>query len=294
MARYAVAETQREGEPTLRLRDEETGAGAEVWPGCGFNAFALDLPAPEGAAWGPRDRGAGPPTLAEIRRRPSWWGIPLLFPFPGAIPKGEYEFEGRRLRLGREGSRWSPRGAKPPGRAATSTASSWTPPGRSPAWRRTPGAPRSAPPWRATPSRRCWRGSPSPSGWRPATAWTAPACACVFRPTTRAPALPRGFGAHPFFRLPLGPAGSPGECLISIPAGPALGRAAPAHDPGGESRLGGHGGRGRGAPPGVPRARPAHPRPLRGGGLQRALHRPGPEDGWIAASVIDPPTGARR
>ena len=40
MARYAVAETQREGEPTLRLRDEETGAGAEVWPGCGFNAFA--------------------------------------------------------------------------------------------------------------------------------------------------------------------------------------------------------------------------------------------------------------
>src|SRR5918997_6654560 len=104
MARYAVAETQREGEPTLRLRDEETGAGAEVWPGCGFNAFALDLPAPEGAPpEGPVTVVQAPPTLAEIRRRPSWWGIPLLFPFPGAIPDGEYVFEGRRLRLGREG-----------------------------------------------------------------------------------------------------------------------------------------------------------------------------------------------
>jgi aldose 1-epimerase len=37
-------------------------------------------------------------------------------------------------------------------------------------------------------------------------------------PVGSAEKLPFGFGAHPFFKLPLGPLGSPEECLLRVPA----------------------------------------------------------------------------
>ena len=108
MSRYVVERVRREGEEVVALRDSASGAQAQVWPGCGNNCFSLTLPAPNQSRR--TDQPAGliavvqePPALDEIRRRPSWWGIPLLFPFPGSVPGGAYEFEGRRLRLGRPG-----------------------------------------------------------------------------------------------------------------------------------------------------------------------------------------------
>src|SRR5437763_236071 len=116
MSRYTVETAQREGEETVVLRDSHSGAEAHIWPGCGNNCFLLRLPVPNSpaSAAAPGSASTGrpsradlvtviqaPPQLDEIRRRPSWWGVPLLFPFPGSMPGGAYEFEGRRLRLGR-------------------------------------------------------------------------------------------------------------------------------------------------------------------------------------------------
>jgi aldose 1-epimerase len=289
VARYAVVESVREGEPTLRLRDEETGAGAEVWPGCGFNAFALDLPAPEGASpGGPVTVVQAPPTLAEIRRRPSWWGIPLLFPFPGAIPNGEYEFEGRRLRLGREGQPVVPEGKEAPGARRNFHGfvmdAPWTVAG---ATADDGGAEVSAT-LESDLFPEMLEGFPFP--FRLEASYRLDGDGLRLRFQAHNPGsgpLPCGFGAHPFFRLPLGRAGSPGECLIHIPAarrwdGRRLRTTLEAGASG--SALAEDGVR----PPVSPELDLRTPRPFVEGvfnGLYTDLAR---EDGWIAASVIDP------
>ena len=232
-----------------------------------------------------------PPTLAEIRRRPSWWGIPLLFPFPGAIPNGSTSSRGA-------GCAWAgrqpvvPEGREAPGARATSTASSWTPPGRSPAWRRRWGRR-----GQRLPGERLLPGDAGgvPLPFRLEASYRLDGAGLRLRFQAHNPGpgpLPCGFGAHPFFRLPWARPARPGECLISIPApGAGTGGACARPWRGGPAR-GARGQRTRCAPR-CPPSRPA-PRAPSWRGLQRALHRPGPEDGWIAASVIDPPTAARR
>ena len=99
MSRFVVEAGERDGQAITILRDTQTGANAQLWPGCGNNCFSLTLPDPTASGGKLVSVIAAPPSLEEIRRRPSWWGIPLLFPFSGTIPKGEYAFQGQKLRL---------------------------------------------------------------------------------------------------------------------------------------------------------------------------------------------------
>ena len=290
MARFTASEATRDGETTLRLQDTATGARAEIWPGCGFNCFALSLPAPDD----PKalvDVVQAPPELAEIRRRPSWWGIPLLFPFPGAIPDGEYEFAGRRLRLGRAGQSVVAEGHEAPGTRRNYHGfvmdAPWTPlapeaddDGVS------AGATFEALP--GTPAAELLEGFPFP--FRVEATYRLDAAGLRLRFVAGNPGpgdLPCGFGAHPFFKIPLGAAGAPGDCLVSIPAARRWdGRRLRASPAGGaalsESDV---------RPPVAPDLDLRTPRPFvegRFNGLYTDLPR---QHGWIEASVQDPING---
>ena len=253
MSRFLVTREQREGEEIVVLADGQAGATARIWPGCGNNCYSLVLPAPDGGREsdhrrsdnpGGSDRQGGgsgglvtviqdPPQLVEIRRAPSWWGIPLLFPFPGSLPGGEYTFDGRRYRLGHPGQ---PIVNEP----------TYLGPERPPNARRDYHGFVMDLPWqvvethaddasatvRSTLDSRDFpeehAGFPFP--YRLEATYTLDPHGLrldVQVANVGEGRLPFGFGAHPFFRLPLGERGAPGECLICIPAdrrwgGPAL------------------------------------------------------------------------
>lgn len=226
MARFASGAGEREGEELVVLCDTETGAEAQVWPACGDNCFSLNLARPNSSG---RATAAGdlvtvieaPPALAEIRRRPSWWGIPLLFPFPGSMPRGEYEFDGKRYRLGRpdqlvlpEGKDWETPGSRRdyhgfvmdlPWVVDETRADNWA------------ALVRSALDSRDHPE--AHEGFPFP--YRVEATYTLSAAGLRLDFVARNVGhgrLPFGFGAHPFFKLPLGPRGSRKECLLRVPA----------------------------------------------------------------------------
>ena len=96
MSRYRAETITQEGETVYVLRDGHTGASARVWPGFGNNCLSAALPAPGGRLV---DLLLAPGDLDALRAQPSWWGIPLLFPWPGRIPRGEYVFQGQRYQL---------------------------------------------------------------------------------------------------------------------------------------------------------------------------------------------------
>lgn len=235
MSRFVVEAGEREGEALVVLRDTETGAKGQIWPGCGFNLFSLTLPDPKGAAAntassggsGPSGDGAvplitvieAPPSLSEIRRRPSWWGVPLLFPFPGTIPRGEYVAEGQKLRLGR------------PEQPVVSEGKEF------------PGARRDYHgfvmdlPWKVVERRgddtgatvraeldsrdhpEAHEGFPFPYKVSATYRLDAKGVRLDFGAENVGDGrLPFGFGAHPFFKVPLGPKGSAEECLLRVPA----------------------------------------------------------------------------
>ena len=233
MTRYAVETAQREGEEIVVLRDTQRGAEARVWPACGNNCFQVVLPAPARAG-----SGGGrlvtvvhdPPALAEIRRAPSWWGIPLLFPFPGSMPGGTYAFEGRTLRLGH------------PEQPVVNEPTYLGPERPANARRDYHGFVMDLP-WQvaetqATDDVATVRstldsvdfaeehvGFPFPYRVEATYRLDAQGLRLDFRAVnTGSGRLPFGFGAHPFLRLPLGPHGSPGECLLCIPAARRWGR----------------------------------------------------------------------
>ena len=219
MARFAASEGEREGERLVLLRDAESGAEAQLWPGCGNNLFSLTLPRPGGAEVVTVIK--DPPALDEIRRRPSWWGIPLLFPFPGVIPRGEYEFEGQALRLGRPGQEIVSEGKEKPGAkrdyhgfvmdlpwvvADVSSSDSNV---------RVRSTLASADHPEAN------EGFPFVYQLQADYTLSEDGLRSDFTVTNPAGSngkLPFGFGVHPFFKLPLGAVGSAGECLVRIPA----------------------------------------------------------------------------
>jgi len=88
---------------TVELVDESTGASAKVLVSLGFNCYSWcvqfggESPAEE-LLWAEDGFQAGD-------KRPSGSGIPLLFPFPGRICGGKFEFEGRNYQVAREGDR---------------------------------------------------------------------------------------------------------------------------------------------------------------------------------------------
>jgi aldose 1-epimerase len=216
MSRYAVEGVQREGQELLVLRDTGTGATAHIWPGCGNNCLAVVLPAADGRLVTVIQ---GPPELDEIRRRPSWWGIPLLFPFPGAIPGGEYEFEGRRLRLGRPDQPVVPEGREAAGARRDFHGFVMDRPWRVASTAADDEAAAATSTLDSGDHADSLEGFPFPYRVESEYRLDAGGLRLRFRANNPGPGrLPFGFGAHPFFRLPLGERGSPSACLIHIPA----------------------------------------------------------------------------
>lgn len=76
---------------TANLLDPATGNSASVLVGLGFNCFEWKV----NFADGPRDLLWAEEGFASGEKRPSSSGIPLLFPFPGRISGGRFDFGGK-------------------------------------------------------------------------------------------------------------------------------------------------------------------------------------------------------
>src|SRR5688500_8869489 len=202
MTRFWVDQVVREGEALVALRDLETGAEALIWPGLGNNCIEARLPLALDSLSEIVDALKGPPSLAELRKTPAFWGVPLLFPFPSRVPRGEYEFEGRRYTMPRDfhgfalDTAWRALSTEADDTSATLTSV-----------------------LTSEEHPETLEGYPFP--YRVAAEYTlsAEGLRLDVRVTNAGTGnMPFGYGAHPYFRLPLGETGSFGECLIRVPA----------------------------------------------------------------------------
>ncbi|HEV2122591.1 MAG TPA: aldose 1-epimerase [Chloroflexota bacterium] len=215
MSRFAVESATREGEDLIVLRDAANGALAQIWPGWGNNCFALDLSAPNGRLVPVIQ---APPSLDEIRQKSSWWGIPLLFPFPGRIPNGEYEFRGTRYRLGRPEQPVLPEGKVQPGARRDFHGFVMDLPWKVRETEANDEAASVRSSFLSDDHPEAHVGFPFPYRVEATYRLDAQGLSLRFQVVNIGPGdLPFAFGAHPFFRLPLGDNGSPGECLVHIP-----------------------------------------------------------------------------
>lgn len=190
----------------ITLRDEVSGATARVLPALGFNCFSFAVPGepdadPVEVLWA--EPGFGPGS------RPSRSGIPLLFPFGGRLNGTGFTYEGRTYA--------------------------------------TPGAPTNGAnsihgfvinrPWRVTGRSadsvvgefRASVDDPSlldqwPADFLIRVGYTVNGSSLrssiVIENPDDAP-LPFGFATHPYFALPLGPAGSLEDGVVTVPAAEA-------------------------------------------------------------------------
>lgn len=230
MGRYTVDTERHAGETLYVLRESKQGAFARLWPDFGYNCLDAQLPAPDGRLVALI---LGPDALDLVRQQPSWWGVPLLFPWPGRIPRGEYEFAGHRYtlpHLDQHGNAvhgfvkdrpWEVDDAVATADFASLRCSFSS--------SRHPDTLESYPfPYRLTVTYRLDDAGLTMqarvSNARPSNARVSNA-----RPSNEGDGLlPFGFGAHPYFRVPLdGPAGEGatpraserrGACLIHVPA----------------------------------------------------------------------------
>ena len=186
----------------VALHDTLTGAQALVWPGLGNNCIEGRLPLLGSGRHESVTALHGPPSLADLREHPAFWGIPLLFPFPSRVPRGEYEFEGRRYTMPRDfhgfalDTAWRVESveADDEGARMTSVLSSDEHP-------------------------ETLDGYPFP--YRVAAKYTlnGDGLRLDVRVTNAGVGnMPFGYGAHPYFRIPFGEKGSFGECTIRVPA----------------------------------------------------------------------------
>lgn len=82
----------------VHIEHRESGAVAEIFPNIGFNCFSWKIPV-EGESEPRRELLWTDPKFLSGESSPTSSGIPLLFPFPGRIAKGEFTFEGRSFNL---------------------------------------------------------------------------------------------------------------------------------------------------------------------------------------------------
>ena len=85
---YSVRSEMRNGVEVFALRDGER-ASAEVAPALGNNCFAFAAVHPVLEAV----------DFAEFLKKPTSYGMPLLFPFPNRIKDGMFSFQGERYRI---------------------------------------------------------------------------------------------------------------------------------------------------------------------------------------------------
>lgn len=208
MPRFSVEDLTWAQEPLVRLTDSVTGARVDIWPGFGSNCLALRL-APERRPREPVELITPPPSPEDLRAAPARWGTPLLFPWPGRIPGGEYTWRGRTHRLAQ---------LDPSGNAIHGLVKDR--------------------PWRVTgrqadetaacvsctitsadlPSR---DRAGFPFDWTLSVTWTLYADRLELRAETEntgTQAMPFGFGAHPYFTVPFGREGSADGMRLKVPA----------------------------------------------------------------------------
>ncbi len=92
---YSIDQTEVEGMAVYILQDSVTEATAKVVPTLGNNCFSFGLPV--NGKW--VDLIDPPPDLETLRKRPTAYGNPILFPFPNRIRGGEFTFEGKTYRF---------------------------------------------------------------------------------------------------------------------------------------------------------------------------------------------------
>lgn len=79
----------------LVLVDRSTGARAEILPELGFNCFVFQAAIHDELI----DVLDSEPGFIDGKHRPSWSGIPLLFPFPSRIREGKFTWNGKAYHL---------------------------------------------------------------------------------------------------------------------------------------------------------------------------------------------------
>ncbi len=205
MQRYSLRNLEVSGETLYELTDSQTGARARFWPAFGNACVAAALPAPDGTVV---DLLLAPDSLGSLRNHPTGSGIPILFPFPGRLPGGTYRYEGRTYTVTGVDSN----GVLLHGFAKDR-------------------------PWRVghletTPQHAELRAILSSSD-QPDTLHGYPfpyEIAVSYRLDESGlthsvrvhnrgeTSMPFGYGAHPYFRIPLGPEGRRQDCRVIIPA----------------------------------------------------------------------------
>ncbi len=188
----------------LALTDVDSGSTARIAVAFGFNCFEFVA-----ALGGKRiDVLASNPAFVESGEKPTRSGIPLLFPYPNRIVGGRFVWDGREYVLPRGKVGYA--GDNPihgfcydrPWRLTRQTASS------------------------ATGEFRLSQDAPDRRDFWPADfaievryEVLGPALRCDVRITNPdAVPLPFGFGAHPYFQLPLAGSSDFGDCLLQVPA----------------------------------------------------------------------------
>jgi aldose 1-epimerase len=201
---YRISTESRGGRTVHLLHDDTTGASAAVLPSYGFNLFSLKLP----AAGAVREVLQSAPDFAANPSGGARHGNPILFPYPNRVRGGHYRYAGHDYQL--------PVTNGPNAIHGFALTAAWDVlehgtdsneafvVGR---YQISKQSPAMRPNWPADAVLQVRYGL---SGRRLAMTIT------VTNPT--AEELPYGFGIHPYFRLPLDPAGDPAQTLVVLPA----------------------------------------------------------------------------
>ena len=94
-ARFDVRPMDEDGYAVWLLEDAAARSRVWVCPALGLNAYRFTVPLGGRA----QDIIESPPRLTEIAARPSAYGLPILFPFPGRIRSGRFRFGDREYLL---------------------------------------------------------------------------------------------------------------------------------------------------------------------------------------------------
>lgn len=185
---------------SIYLADPTSGATAKILPGYGFNCYSFQTMhggQPVEALWSAADFESG-------REKASHSGIPILFPFPGRIGGGAFEFEGKTYQLDAGDGRGNAihgfalnRAWEVVERAADRVS------GRFQASKVDPALLRHWPGDFVLTCVYTLRGNCLRSEFTVENPGPGP--------------LPFGLGTHAYFRLPLGPAGDAAQCVVSVP-----------------------------------------------------------------------------
>jgi aldose 1-epimerase len=90
---YQVNQSVVDGFQVFTLSDSNSGTLAKVVPELGFNLYSLHF----SINGKPTKIISEPPHLADLKKNPSRYGHPILFPFPNRIANGSYTFRGKKF-----------------------------------------------------------------------------------------------------------------------------------------------------------------------------------------------------